>query len=83
MKYRVGNKVKIKTWERMKKEYGLAEYGEISIGKDNDFWIEMEDIVKKIDKRVVEIVDVWQYFYYVKELTCFEVTDEMIECLIL
>ncbi len=30
MKYKIGNKVRIKTWEEMYQEYGITKYGDIN-----------------------------------------------------
>ena len=59
-------KVKIKTWEKMEKEFGLDEDGHIKCGKF--FTKDMEDILP--EGRVIEINIItrsWDYIYYISE----------------
>jgi len=60
MKYKVGDKVKIKTWEVMKTEYGETQitsiYKHIKDENKVHFIPEMEDILnKRFTDRIVEI----------------------------
>ena len=91
MKYKVGDKVKIKTWEDMEKEYGLNSYGSIKIyNNSHDIIIGfnniMEELVKDLN-RIITIKTVSNDHYRIKESNYKEKkigyswSDDMIECL--
>ncbi len=83
MRYDIGDKVKIRTWDSMEKEFGLDKIR--GVGKYitclGTFTKDMEEFLNKSDcDRVLTIkeVDVW---YYVKGVY-FCWSDDMIECLV-
>lgn len=81
MKYKVGDKVKIKTWEQMEREFGL-------MGCRNDmevincprkFVADMENSLKaKFPDRVLKIYEVDRDYYNMEGISWFW-SDEMIE----
>ena len=79
MKYKVGDKVKIKTREQMEKEFGPAEFGGIDC--KYGFVTEMEDWLKKNSPdRVLTILKVSYYEeYYGMEGATFTWGLDMIE----
>ena len=79
MKYKVGEKVRVKTWERLVEEYGLHEDGSgkyIPI-RDIDFTEEMKEFCGK----VVTIESIIGNVYVIAEDDgwCWSWTDEMFE----
>jgi len=85
MKYKPGDKVKIKTWEQIE-EYQLSNTG--SINCDNIiFLLEMEEELNKLNAdRIVTIRKIYNYDYYSHDCYSMEEigwswTDNMIECL--
>ena len=88
MKYKVGDKVKIKTWESMEKEYGLRTHLQI---KDNGirlkgtcFFKEDEEKISKNNfDRILTIKRVLkEYDYYKTEELWTFVSEDMIDCLV-
>ena len=64
MKYKPGDTVKIKTWEELKKEFGISDGGNM-IPCDQTFYKEMEDdLNEKVPDRILEIKDVYEYHQY-------------------
>lgn len=47
MKYKVGDKVRVRSWEDMKKEYGVDRHGNISVRKDVSFVTSMKSLCGK------------------------------------
>ena len=81
-KYKPGDKIKIKTWKDMEKEYGLNEYGNIKYDlKSYGFVLEMERLIKiKYPDRVLTIRHVGNFYYYMMNSN-YIWSDYMIECL--
>lgn len=76
-KYKPGDRVKIKTWQQMRKEYGLND-GNITCLQT--FTLEMEENINKFfPDRILTIEEV-NHYYIMKECGCYW-TDDMIECL--
>ena len=83
MKYKPGDKVKIKTWEKMEKEYRTNKYGDIECFP-YFFGINKEKSINKdFPNRIltIAIVNNRFSFYKMKELNGYQWTDDMIECL--
>ncbi len=89
MKYRVGQKVRIKTWEAMLKEFIISTSGSISIHKNLGFNPDMESVISGLNTdREVTIFEVVEgvgkgenKHYKLDETGLWHWTDEMIECL--
>ena len=90
MRYKPGDRVKIKTWDQMKDKYGLAGEGYevplIPLKGLCCFTFDLEDEIKgHCSNRIVTIKDITdinaKYEYGVEEITGYTVTEEMIECL--
>jgi len=81
MKYKVGDKVKIKTWEEMEKEYGSIEdhiccylpYFDHEEKKFNELNCNRILTVEKIEETIVK-------YYLMKEIDNYW-SDDMIQCL--
>ena len=75
MKYKVGDKVKIKTWEKIKEEYRTTFSKKIEIYIDNLF-PSREVIIKIVHENYydIELIDPYK--------CCFTLRDTMIECLV-
>lgn len=73
MKYKVGDKVRVRSWESMENEFGLDGFGNIDMNTHR-FAIGM----KKYCKKVVEIVVIKENFYIVAG-NSWTWTDEMLE----
>ena len=74
MKYKVGDKVRVRSWEDMKKEYGIAKTGSIPVRRDVSFVPEM----KRLCGKELVISRVFQDSYKVKDSDWYW-TDEMFE----
>ncbi len=74
MKYKVGDKVRVRSWEDMEREFGLDEFGDIN----TEIWFAPP--MKEYCGKVVEISEIVGNYYKIrkdKELWSF--TDEMLE----
>ncbi len=82
MKYEVGDKVKIKTWKEMEREYGLDRLG--GIGR-NLGWIFIKTKEKELNEgffdRILTIQHVNKEDYLMAEIG-WGWTDKMIKCLV-
>lgn len=74
MKYKVGDKVRIRSWEDMKREYGVDRHGNIPVRKDANFVTSMKHLCGK----ELVISRVLKDCYKVKDLDWYW-TDEMFE----
>ena len=89
MKYKVGNKVKIKNWIEMEKEFGLSGYETINCPLP--FVLRMEQIVQEFDTdRILTIESISKNncycyngsSYYMEKGEGYHWSDDMIEELI-
>jgi len=77
MRYKVGDKVKIKTWKEMQKKYGLN--GDVI---ECGFVIGMEkQLNEKFPDRILEIETVNKCNYSMKNFKYYVWNDKMIKCL--
>ena len=90
MKYKVKNKVKIKTWKEMEKEYGISSYGGNIKCYYNYFFTEyMEKEIEELNCNRILTIDFINdddddgscHFYKMKELPTWHWSDSMIKCL--
>ena len=79
MKYKVGDKIVIKTWEQMEKEFGGKNYGIYSIIKCSfEFNTHMEKNILRINKdRIFSIKEVWREGYTIEGMP-WQFSDDMI-----
>ena len=79
MRYKINNKVRIKTWKEMKEEYGLDFNRDIKC--EYGFLKDMEERLNKLNtNRVLTIKEIKNNYYYMKEMGNWW-SNEMIECL--
>ena len=89
MKYKVGDIVKIKTWDQMEKEFSLDCDGSILVKNPNIYlYRDKETNFNKLyPNRIAEIVGAWQdpfrahLFYILEGMPNNLWSNEMIECL--
>jgi len=83
MRYKVGDRVKIKSWEQMERDFGLNSHGSI---KSNRVVVRgaYETLQKLNCNRILTIKEVVVHsisdYYRMEEIVC-DWTDDMIECL--
>jgi hypothetical protein len=73
MKYKVGDKVKVRSWNDMEKEFGLNEYGDI-----NNKCLLFAEQMKEWCGKTVTISNVYEGHYIIKE-GGWQWTDDMFE----
>ena len=85
MRYKVGDRVRIKTWEEMEAEYGTNTNGSIRCDIIFVFVPKMEKELNelKTDRTLTirKINELYKY-YFMKETTGYFWNDKMIECLV-
>ena len=88
MKYKVGDKIRIRTWNEMEKEYGLNKDGDIEINKDekcsSTFRNKKEQWILTRNTRVftIKIINKFSKYYLIEEdMDIWSWTDDMIQCL--
>lgn len=84
MKYKIGDKVIIKTWEKLKGENGLTSCGSVttpsSFPKGASFTTGMErDINQKAPDRILTITGINFCYYRMEKMTVWDWNDYMIE----
>lgn len=90
MKYKIGDKVKIKTWEQMEKEFKLEEGRYIVLGDNILFGLKQEkELNQKYPDRIMTIKTVTEEYnfdfnsiFYKMEENNKGWTNDMIECLV-
>lgn len=75
MKYKVGDKVKVKTWEQMESEFGISD-GSI------DCLFGFTPSMQYLCGTVQEIIDMDYKSYNLSGADWFRFSDDMIECLV-
>jgi hypothetical protein len=76
MKYNVGDIVQIKSWDQMKKEFGLSSE---SINCHKLFTPLMErEMNKERELEIVEVIEI-EKCYRTTQLGCYKISDDMIE----
>jgi len=73
MKYKVGDKVRIKSWKEMEKEYGVDSHGDIKSG------VPFLTSMRKYCGKIMTIQQVGWSWYYMEESGNWCLTDEMIK----
>ena len=87
MKYKVGQKVRIKTWESMEKEFGVNKSGNIKFNLDETccFVPSMERLLNEVSPdriltiRKLEHTSDDEKIYHMKEMTLGNLLEETIE----
>lgn len=81
MIYKIGDKVKIKTWEKMEKEYGLNKDDSSSIPCKGAYLKNMEYFIDELKcNRILIIKNLDDFYYYMEEdKNQFCWSDDMIE----
>ena len=81
MKYKIGDKVKIKTWKEMEEEYGCRCSDPGNINCEFEFTKSMEKAIEELNcNRILTIKSVYYFSYTMKEIS-WQWTDDMIKCL--
>ncbi len=74
MKYKVGDKVRVRQWDDMAREFGIDKYGDIDMGN-----ILFSKAMKQYCRKVFTINDISDDRYYVGEAPMYGWTDDMLE----
>ena len=88
MKYKVGDKIKIRTWESMKEEYGLDIDKDIKTGSYLFTLNKEQDLNNLNSDRIISIISIISIItsekniYTAEHLKGWHWTDNMIECLV-
>ena len=85
LEYKEGDKVKIRTWKNLEREYGLNYAGNISAPSNRNFFAKiMENIInKEFPDRILTIAKKEESYYYMKGIAIIWAwCDYMIEGLV-
>ena len=79
MKYKIGDKIRIKTWEKLKEEFGTKRNGDINTPVP--IFENMEKELKRKSSDREAIIESNNFNYSFKEIR-FYWSEEVIECLV-
>ena len=87
MRYKVGDKVKVKTWEQLEDECGLDSVGDIEHNKCSLYFTrgKEKELNELYPDRIVEIVEISNInddYYHLKDLEGWNWSDYLIEELV-
>lgn len=77
MKFKVGDKVRVRSWESMEREFGLNENGNIKCSIETIFFVKN---MKKYCGKIVEVKEIRDNYYRIKnDIETWNFTDDMLE----